>query len=765
MKHFSLPSSPSARHRALTRSPKPLTVIASLLLMANGGGAWAQSATPPSLASGVRTAKPVSNQDAQVMPEVTVTGQRLDSATTEGTGSYTTPAMTLGKRTQALKEIPQSVSVMTRERLDQQNLTSLGDVLANTTGITVQDTNSYERAYFARGYKIENIQFDGVPTQSGSGFFSQPDMAIYDRVEVLRGPAGLFNGAGEPGGTVNLVRKRPLADFALSGRASTGSWSNHRGEFDLTNRLNDSGTIRGRLVGAYQDNDFFFDIANTKRTVGYGIVEFDLTPATTLGAGFSYERNKMIPFYGGTPRYADGGDLGLGRDVYLNAAWSQVNFERTTLFADLSHRFNDDWRVRLGATQTREKSHDYSGSVFGTVNRATGMGPTLSAFEAVGDSEQNAVDASLEGAFSALGKRHDFIVGANYWERSYDSSSKTLAIDNPNIDVFDFTPRDYAVFPTRLARPQTCNDTHTEQNGIYGSLRLTLLDPLKLSVGGRYSNYRQSVYNKVTSRTTARSKDSDELTPYGALTLDLTPQWTAYASYAEIFRSQAGSFKADGTSLDPATGENYEIGIKGSLYGGRLNTSLAVFRTNEEGRSQTDPNFPQPCAGSPTGGACFLNDGKVRSQGFEAELSGALAPRWNAAAGYTFNTTKYLRDRSASGAPSANERRPYSTFTPKHMFRLWTNYRLPGELNNIDVGGGVRVQSRTYKTSGPLELNQGMYALWDARIGYRVNKHLSAALNVNNVFDKKYYRTLGSERGSNWYGEPRSVMLTLQAQY
>ncbi len=725
----------------------------------------AQSATVSASPTASPDTAATPDSGATLLPEVTVSGRHFDPATTEGTGSYTTPAMTLGKRTQALKEIPQSVSVITRERLDEQNMTSLGDVLANTTGITVQDTNNYERAYYSRGYKIENIQFDGVPTQSGSGFFTQPDMAIYDRVEVLRGPAGLYNGAGEPGGTVNLVRKRPLADFAVSGRASTGSWSNHRGEFDLTSRLNASGTIRGRIVGAYQDNDFFFDIANTKRTVGYGIVEFDLTPDTTLGAGFSYERNKMTPFYGGLPRYSDGGDLGLSRDTYLNAAWSHSNFERTTLFTDLTHRFNEDWRLRLGATQTRERSHDYSGSAFGTVDRATGMGPTLSAFEAIGDSEQNAVDASLEGAFSARGKRHDFIVGANYWERSYDASSQSMAVDNPRVNAFTFNPHDYPSFPTRPARPQTRNNTHTEQNGIYGSLRLTLLDPLKLSVGGRYSNYRQSVYNRVTSRTTARSKDSDEFTPYGALTLDVTPEWTAYASYAEIFRSQAGSFKADGSPLDPATGKNYELGIKGSLYGGRLNTSLAVFRTNEEGRSQVDPNFPQPCAGSPTGGSCFLNDGKVRSQGFEAELSGALAPNWNAAAGYTYNTTKYLRDRTASGAPSANERRPYSTFTPKHMFRLWTNYRLPGDLNNIDVGGGVRVQSRTYKTSGTIELNQGMYALWDARVGYRVNKNLSTALNVNNVFDKKYYRTLGSERGGNWYGEPRSFMLTLQARY
>lgn len=741
------------------------TLLFSGILIFNPCAVQAQTGLSAESASTTVNTSSSSAENIQTLSPVIATGELTDPARTEGTGSYATEAMTLGKRTQSLKETPQSVSVITRERINEQNMISLGDVMANTTGITVQDTNNYERAYYARGYKIENIQYDGVPTQSGSGFFTQPDMAIYDRVEVLRGPAGLFNGAGEPGGTVNLVRKRPLADFALSGRANVGSWSNYRGEFDLTSRLNESGTVRGRLVGAYQDNDFFYDVANTKRTVGYGIIEFDLTPETTWGVGFSYERNKMTPFYGGVPRYSDGGDLGLSRDTYLNAAWSHVNFERNTLFTDLTHRFNEDWRFRVGYTHTQEKSHDYSGSVFGTVNRATGMGPTLSAFDAINDSKQNALDASLEGAFSAFGKRHDFILGANYWERSYDATSQLMAVDHPNIDVFNFDPRDYSDFPSNPARAQTHKNTRTEQTGIYGSLRLTLLDPLKLIVGGRYSKYRQSVYDRVTSQTTSRSKDNGEFTPYGALVLELSPEWATYASYAEIFRSQATSFKADGSPLDPATGKNYEVGIKGSLYGGQLNTSLAVFRTIEDGRSQADPNFPQPCAGSPTGGACYVNGGKVRSQGFELELSGALTPNWNLAAGYTFNTTKYLRDRTASGEASANERQPYSTFTPKHMFRLWTNYRLTGKMNGVEVGGGVRIQSRTYKTAGALELNQGSYALWDARVAYRINKKLSVALNVNNIFDKKYYRTLGSERGSNWYGEPRSAMLSVQAQF
>jgi len=698
------------------------------------------------------------------LPAVTVTGDRIDAVVTEGSGRYTAPAVTIGKSTQALKDIPQSVSVITRQRIDEQNLQTLSEVLEQSTGITVQDANSYERNYYVRGFKIDTIQYDGVPTQVGSGFVTQPDMALYDRVEVLRGPAGIFNGVGEPGGTVNLVRKRPTPDFAITGTATAGSWNNQRAEFDLSNRLNEAGTLRGRVVGVYQDRDFFYDVANTKKTVGYGILEFDFSPATTLGVGVSYEQNDMLPMYGGLPRYADGTDLQFRRSKNLNAAWSKTRFERSTLFADLTHRFNDNWRVRGGITNTRETGHDQSGSNFGAVNPLTGMGPTLSAFNARFHSEQTAIDATLEGAFNAFGKQHDFIAGANFWDRDYDSQSQLRTVPRPAIDVFNFNPHDYSDFPTVVSRAPTNRQLKTEQTGLYSSLRLTLADPLKLTFGGRFSEYRNKQFNTVTGQALSRSTDNAFI-PYAALTLALNDQWTAYTSYAEIFRSQATRFTADGSPLEPAVGKNYEVGIKGDLANGRIGTSLAIFRVIEENREQIDPNNPDPCAGSPTLGACYVADGKVRSQGIEAELNGQLARGWNAYAGYTFNTTKYLQDRDRTGGPSANESQPYSTFTPKHIFRMWTTYQLPDALRDITLSGGVRVQSATYKTNGSIELKQGMYSLWDTRVGYRINRNLTAALNVNNVFDKKYYRTLGSPMGGNWYGEPRSVMLTLQAKY
>ena len=148
----------------------------------------------------------------------------------------------------------------------------------------------------------------------------------------------------------------------------------------------------------------------------------------------------------------------------------------------------------------------------------------------------------------------------------------------------------------------------------------------------------------------------------------------------------------------------------------------------------------------------------MRSRGFEAEASGNITPYWTVAAGYTFNTSKYLTDTQVGG-------QPFASFTPKHIFRLWTNYALPTMQRRLSVGGGLQVQSGYSTVSGPVTLRQGGYALVDLRLAYRVDKHLTAALNVNNVFDRGYYQSLSGTAWNNRYGEPRNVMLTLRAEY
>ena len=150
--------------------------------------------------------------------------------------------------------------------------------------------------------------------------------------------------------------------------------------------------------------------------------------------------------------------------------------------------------------------------------------------------------------------------------------------------------------------------------------------------------------------------------------------------------------------------------------------------------------------------------GEVRSEGLDAEVSGELARGWNLFAGYTFNKTKYLKDVSSEG-------QTFNSYTPKHLLRVWSTYRLPGDLQAFTVGGGVNAQSASYRQVGSIWANNGGRAVWSAVVKYQINHHWTAALNVNNLFDKRYYGSVAALVNGNYYGDPRNVMVTLRGAF
>ena len=227
-----------------------------------------------------------------------------------------------------------------------------------------------------------------------------------------------------------------------------------------------------------------------------------------------------------------------------------------------------------------------------------------------------------------------------------------------------------------------------------------------------------------------------------------------------------------GTPLDPIKGRNFELGAKGEFNEGRLMASMALYRIERNGEAVADPSYPNTDIGDAGLNCCWLSKGKVVSQGVEGEISGELARGWQLFAGYTFN-------RNHNKTPGIEG--IYHSVTPKHLFKLWSTYRLPGELSQWTIGGGANIQSAhfvsgsanafnpdTGKFDGaavPFKFSQGGYAVWNASVQYRINRNWQAVLNLNNLFDKVYYRTVGTSGGNNWYGEPRNVMLTLRGTF
>lgn len=713
----------------------------------------------------VAAQRPVA-QEATMAP-VLVTA-RADAAT-ENSGSYTARQLTIGKGSASLRETPQSVTVVTRQRMDDQNLVSMADVLLQTTGISAQERNFGHMTYNARGFSINNFQVDGVPRGDYGGIGIAPDMAIFDRVEVLRGAPGVLVGNGDPSGTINFVRKRPTAEKQVNLTARAGRWSNYRFDVDAGGPLNDSGSIRGRVVAAYEQRDSWVRNTEVELPLLYGIIEADLGSDTVLTAGartqaYHQDGGRWI---GGLPPSTDASDLHLPRSTSLGPSWTGLDVKGHELFGELSHRFNDEWQFKLSSSYLKSERKDTATRRGGYVNPQTLTGVAINAV-AYGDDEyeDSGVDGQLTGKFTALGRQHSVIVGAN-WQRN-EIEGRSARVNYAPAYPLDFNRFSIAgvAEPVRPAwGPATYSRTTTQ--GVYGNVKFSLSEPLSVVLGGRVSWYDYRQVDRGTGEVSSAYKQSREFTPFVAALYKLDQRWSLYGSYTDIFQPQSSSYTSSGKPLAPAIGKNIEAGIKGELYDGRLNASAAVFRTVQDGLAATDPQFPLNCPGTPAQGGCSLNGGKVKSEGFEAELSGEVLKNLQLSAGYTYTSAKYVINRDENGLPTPYEGQPYGhDYNPRHMLRLWSSYKPEVLLPGLLVGGGVSLQSETsdldiYAPVGTVMRRQSGYAVWSAMASYRIAPQWQASLNVANLFDKRYFQ--GAYQG--WYGAPRNVTLTLRAQF
>ena len=291
--------------------------------------------------------------------------------------------------------------------------------------------------------------------------------------------------------------------------------------------------------------------------------------------------------------------------------------------------------------------------------------------------------------------------------------------------------------------PQTKrNDELTRQSAGYITSRFSLADDLTLMLGTRVNNYEVSGTSQV--------KDTGKVVPYAGVVYDLDENLSAYASYTEIYLPQDDYRDRTNKPLEPDEGKNYELGLKGEFFDGRLNASLAYFEVHEKNRAIDDDDY----IGGSYPGLDYASKGiKAKTKGYEAEISGELSPGWQLQAGYTH---KIMRDQMGDKV---------STWEPEDLVNLYTSYKLKGPLDKLTLGSGVRWQGTGWKMlsnygKGTTEkFSQDPLWLLDLMARYQLTENVSASLNVNNVFDKKYYTNIGFYN-SAYYGDPRNVMLS-----
>nr|WP_321302947.1 TonB-dependent siderophore receptor [Alcaligenes faecalis] len=668
---------------------------------------------------------------------------RVQNEKSEGTGSYQQQAVPqVLKLPMTLQELPQSATVITRQRIEDQGLDTLGQVMEQSPGVSRRqygDDGAGYTSFQARGFNITNYVIDGVPTTAaalqGYGGVSVMDTAIYDNVAIVRGATGLLSGAGEPSASIMMQRKRPTAEFQGQVSAGVGSWDRYRGMADISGPLNDSGSVRGRLVAAYDQSRSWKDGYKGKRDVFYGVIEADLGARTVARLGLEHMDNR----YDGSSMHAfsvsdtDGNLVEWDRSDSATAAWAYSKQRRTMAFAQLEHEFNDDWSIQMAVGRSWLNNEQLYG-VAAPEPTPQGRGSMTAGFNEKTPTQDTA-DITIKGRFQAWGQGHDIMLGANYYELSrHDMAYARQRIPIAQIKDFD---RNLPRPDLKITGP---DNQRARQWGAYAATRLRLTDKLALIAGGRVTNWKDH------SNTTLR-KENGVFTPYAGLVYDWNEQWATYASYTQIFNPQSSQDR-DGNYLDPEKGNNYELGVKYLFPGEAASASLAVFQTRKDNLAVVDGKEL-----TPSGSQAYTAASNTRSEGIEFEINGELAPGWQMGAGYT-----HYRFRGADGEK-------IKTDIPADQVKLFTTYRLPGAWHKLTVGGSVQWQSKIFDnqlTGVARETNtQKAYAVVDLMARYAITPRADLTVNFNNIFDKTYRLAYSSHT----YGAPRNVMASLRYQF
>ena len=700
--------------------------------------------TPKLIVSAVLMALPlVGIAEEETLPEVSVQAEATKKAkSSEETKSYTVETTSSATRLDtSMRDTPQSISVITREQLDDFRVLSVNDALSFATGIKVEAFETDRTDYTARGFDITNFQIDGLSTPITYGTqYGDLDVALYDRIEVLRGANGLLTATGNPSAAINFIRKRPTKDFQAQVDASLGFWDNRRLDADISGSINADGSVRGRLVMAHQDKNSYLDRYSNEKNIAYGVVEADLTDSTSVALGHTFHQTHSNGNnWGSLPLlYSDGSKRSYKVSDSTAPDWSYWDVDTSITFAELTHNFSNDWKMKAQLTHKETDSDMRLHYVYGNEDRATGLGLFSWPGMYNTETEDYVADIYLNGSFELAGRKHELVTGLT-WSKA---DAKDYGRFGTNIGAALTSFENAGDFPLPTFGAESKNaDFTTETTNIYTAAKLNPADILKITIGGSLLSYDME---GVSYDVAQDAKEDNKFTPYIGAVYDLNDVHSVYASYTGIYKPQV-EVGSDSKVLAPLKGKNYETGVKSEWFDAKLNSTFALFRTEQE-------NVAQQIG---TVGITAIYEGiKATSKGYEFDVSGEVTDRLSLNAGYT-------RLMSIKGAQDQN----VNPYIPRHQFHLATVYKVPF-VQNLKVGASLNWQSDIHVDIGSVRYEQDSYATLNLMANYKIDNHWSAAVNLYNVTDEKYLTSMKwASSGVSYYAAPFSGLATLTWKY
>ncbi|MCU8003012.1 MULTISPECIES: TonB-dependent siderophore receptor [unclassified Shewanella] len=703
----------------------------------------------------VLAAEPSSAADAndQNIEKITVMGKYTVSRTID-------TATGLGL---SLQETPQSVSILTAERIQDQVLNTVVDVVNNTVGLSSSKTDNVRNGFMARGFAVQNYQIDGVPLSwslGGDAGETVSDISLYERVEVVRGATGLLTGAGDPSASINLVRKHADSD-ELKGYVdvATGSWDKKQVTADVSNGLNDSGSVRGRMVAKYVNSDSYQDLYQDRKTILYGVIDSDITDNTMLRVGGSYNNNNPKgAMWGALPAvFSDGSVTDWDVSTTTAADWSRWETTNINYFANLNHYFSNGWQLVANYNRMEYETTTKMIYMSGLLNKETGAGLSGQRYHSHGESNSDNFDFQLKGDYQLFNREHQFVTGALYSkQKSYADTYEPIrenmtGWDSKAVENFYDWQSNAFEEPEWSTNANRQLNMDTEQKGFYAATRLTITDDLKVIAGGRISSWNRE---GISYGTDTNFGDDGVFVPYVGALYDINEEHRVYASYTEIFNPQ-NSKDINGDYLDPLEGKAYEIGLKSAYLDDRLHTAVALFKIEQDNLATAAGTIIVD--GTPT--TYYKAAQGTESTGFELEVVGEFIDGWNITAGYSQFT-----------AEDADGKKVAAT-SPRKQFKLFTTYQFVDYLPELTVGGGINWQSDSYSEGGTVKIDQDAYSLVNLMARYNLTDNMDLQLNVENLLDEKYYAYMSASASMSeaysvyHYGTPRNVTLSFNYRF
>lgn len=673
---------------------------------------------------------------------VHIKGQRSYNAiATEKNGDYSSFAATVGTKIPAsLREIPQSVSIITNQQVKDRNVDTFDQLARKTPGLRVLSNDDGRSSVYARGYEYSEYNIDGLPAQMQSINGTLPNLFAFDRVEVMRGPSGLFDSSGEMGGIVNLVRKRPTKAFQGHAAAGFGTHKQYKAEADVSGRLNADGSVRGRVMAQTVGASPRPAEKNNHHETFYAAADWDINSDTVLGAGYLYQQRHLAP-YNGLPADADGKLPSLPQHAFVGADWNKFKMNSHDVFADLKHYFGNGGYGKIGMRYSDRKAdsnYTFAGSSLDKAGKASaaGLGTDIK-------QKAFAFDASYSQAFSLGETANEFVVGAdrNRFRSTNEQGRSTLS---KSVALDDFRALPYnGILQNARAGNKGFNHSVTEENldetGLYAKTVFRPLEGLSLVAGGRVGHHKIESGDGKTLHKASKTK----FTSYAGAVYDMDGSNSLYASASQLYTPQT-NLDADGNLLKPRQGNQFEIGYKGSHMDDRLNTRVSFYRMKD-----TNAAAPLNPKDRNTRYAAL---GERVMEGVETEISGAITPKWQIHAGYS-----YLHSQIKTASNSRDD--GIFLLMPKHSANLWTTYQVTPELT---IGGGVNAMSGITSSAG---MHAGGYATFDAMAAYRFTPKLKLQVNADNISNRRYYARVGSTNTFNIPGSERSLTANLRYSF